>query len=183
VALFAVVLLVLIWAVGMLGVISPLVWLIITPLQIIVGAIPFVLFLSRVKRPGMISLFALAMAVFFLLSGNSLISSGGIVVLGVVADLISWTGHYRAKWASIWSYTVFSLGFLTPFIPMLIDRDAYFQSAVWDSMGQAYIEATDRLVTLPILGLLALSVIAAGFGGAVIGWSILRKHFVRAGLA
>ncbi|MDR1077976.1 MAG: MptD family putative ECF transporter S component, partial [Propionibacteriaceae bacterium] len=73
--------------------------------------------------------------------------------------------------------------FFTPFLPLFIDREAYFATAVWEPMGQAYVEATNRLLSLPVLGLLALAIGVAGLAGGLIGSATLRKHFVRAGLA
>jgi energy-coupling factor transport system substrate-specific component len=182
-AVFAVIFMVAIWAVGMLGVISPLVWLITTPLQILAGGIPFMLLLTRVKHAGMVTLFSVVLALFFLFSGNSPVSTAGIILLGAVADLICWLGRYRSKWAAIWSCTVFGLGFLTPFLPLFIDRQAYFASATWETMGEDYIAATDQLLTAPVLGILAAAVAVTGFAAGLLGSAVLRKHFIRAGLA
>jgi energy-coupling factor transport system substrate-specific component len=183
VAIFAVIFLVAIWAIAMLGVISPIVWLVATPLQILVGAIPFMLFLTRVRNVGVVSLFGCVIALFFLIAGNSPLSSAGIALLGVLADLICWAGRYRSKWLSIWAYTVFSLGFFTPFLPLFVDRQSYFDSATWESMGSDYIAAADRLLSVPVLGILLAVIAVSGFLGALIGSATLRKHFVRAGLA
>ncbi|MDR2454642.1 MAG: MptD family putative ECF transporter S component [Bifidobacteriaceae bacterium] len=183
VAIFAVIFLVAVWAIAMLGVISPLVWLLATPLQIIVGAIPFMLFLTRVQRLGVVSLFGVVIALFYLLAGNSPLSSALIALLGVAADVVCRAGSYRSKWSSIWAYTVFSLGFFTPFLPLFADREAYFATTTWESMGADYIEQANQLLTLPVLGGLAAVVAAAGFAGALIGSATLRKHFARAGLA
>ncbi|MDR2374007.1 MAG: MptD family putative ECF transporter S component [Bifidobacteriaceae bacterium] len=183
VAIFAVIFLVVVWAISMLGVISPLVWLMVTPLQIIAAAIAFMLFLTRVRHLGVISLFGLVIALFFLLAGNSLLSSAVIAAMGVVADLICRAGGYHSKWASIWAYTVFSLAFFSPFLPLFIDREGYFATATWESMGQEYIDATNKLLTGPVLCGLAVAIAASGFVGALIGSATLRKHFVRAGLA
>jgi energy-coupling factor transport system substrate-specific component len=183
VAVFAVIFLVANWAIAMLGIISPVVWLMVTPLQIVVGAIPFMLFLTRVRRLGAVSLFGVVIALFYLLAGNSPLSSAVIAALGVVADLICQAGKYRSKWASIWAYTAFGMGFFTPFIPLFIDREAYFATSTWESMGADYVEAADKLLTTPLLSGLAVAIAIFGFAGGLIGSATLRKHFARAGLA
>ncbi|MDR3359116.1 MAG: MptD family putative ECF transporter S component [Bifidobacteriaceae bacterium] len=182
VAVFGVIFLVVAWSISMLGVISPVVWLVTLPLEIVACGIPFALFLTRVKRGGLVAVFGLIVALFFLLAGNTLISSLGIVALGAAADLIFRAGG-GGKWASILAYTVFSLGFFTPFLPVLFDREAYFASSTWTDMGAAYTAAANALLTGPVLGLMAGAVLVAGFAGGLIGAAILRKHFVRAGLA
>ena len=183
VALFAVVFVVVTYAIGMLGILSPLVWLIIVLVQAIVGGVTVMLFLTRVKHAGMLTLFGIVVALFYLLSGNTLLSTAGIVVLALIAELILWAGRYRSKWATIWAYTVFGLSFFTPFLPLLIDREAYLASSSWTQMGEDYVRASDTLLSAPVIGGLAGAILVASFIGGLLGSAILRKHFVRAGLA
>lgn len=183
VAIFAVIFIIVSYAVGMIGIISPLTWLLIVPVSIVANGVPFMLFVTRVRHPGMVTLFGLVVGLFFLLSGNTLVSTVGIGVVAVLAELVLWAGRYRSRWAAIWAYTIFSLGFFTPFLPLLYDREGYFSSPGWTAMGEEYVRASDALLTGPVLGGLALAIVVAGFVGALVGSSILRKHFVRAGLA
>lgn len=182
-AIFAVLLIAVSYAIGMLGVISPLVWVLIIPLQGLAGGIPVTLFLTRVRHAGMFTLFATVIALFYLLGGNSALSTASIIGLGVLAEVILWVGRYRSRWAVIWAYTVFGLSFLTPLLPFVIDRKAYFASATWAEMGAEYIAAADALLTGPVLLGTGLAIAVAGFLGGLLGSAILRKHFVRAGLA
>lgn len=183
VAIFAVILIVVTYAIGMLGIISPLVWLITVPLQAVVSGITVMLFLTRVRHAGMFTLFAAVVALFYLLTGNSWLSTAGIIVLGLIAELILWVGRYRSRWAAVWAYAVFALSFFTPFLPLLIDREAYLTSSTWTQMGDEYVNASDALLSVPVLGVMALAILVAGFLGGVLGSAVLRKHFVRAGLA
>ncbi|WP_129657564.1 MptD family putative ECF transporter S component [Rothia uropygialis] len=181
-AIFAVMFIVVVYATGMLGIISPLVWLLNVPVQALVGGIVMMLFLARVRHAGMLLLFTVVVALFYLICGNSLISTTGMIGAGLVAELILWAGGYRSKWAAIWAYTVFGLSFVTPFLPLFIDRDAYFASAAWQEMGQGYVAASDTLLAAPVVASVAGVVLLASFLGGLLGSVILRKHFVRAGL-
>jgi len=182
-ALFAALLIVVTYAIGMLGILSPLVWLLIVPVQAVAGGVVVMLFLTRVRHAGMLLLFVVVVALFYLLSGNTLFSTVGIVALGAIAELILWTGRYRSRWAAIWAYTVFGLSFLTPFLPLLIDRETYFASSAWREMGEDYVAASDTLFAAPVIALLAGAILVASFLGGLLGSAILRKHFTRAGLA
>ncbi|GAA3660911.1 MptD family putative ECF transporter S component [Microbacterium marinilacus] len=167
----------------MLGILSPLVWLIVIPVSVLVNGIVFMLFITRVKHAGMVTLFGVVIALFFLLTGNSILSTIGIVVLAALAELVLWAGGYRSRWAAIWSYTIFALSFFTPFLPLVFDRENYLASPSFTAMGEEYVAGTDALTTLPVLGVVALAVAVAGFLGGLLGSAVLRKHFVRAGLA
>jgi len=183
VAIFAVVFIVISYAIGMLGVISPLTWLLVVPVSIIVNGIPFMLFLTRVKHAGMVTLFGAIVGLFYLFGGNTLLSTAVIVLLGVVAELILLAARYRSRWAAVWAYAVFALGFFSPFLPLLYDREAYFGTASWTQMGEEYVRASDELLSVPVLGALAAGILIAGLLGGLLGSAVLRKHFVRAGLA
>lgn len=183
VAIFAVILIVLTYTIGMLGIISPLVWVLAIPLQALAGGIPVALFLTRVRHAGMFTLFAAVVALFYLLSGNTVVGTLCVIGFGLLAEVILWAGRYRSRWAVIWAYTVFALSFLTPFLPLLIDRAAYFASASWAEMGAEYIAAADALLTGPVLIGVGLAIAVAGFLGGLLGSAMLGKHFVRAGLA
>lgn len=84
---------------------------------------------------------------------------------------------------AIWAYTVFALSIFTPVLPLLVDRNAYLTTSSWTQMGDEYVNAAGALLTGPVLGMMALVILVAGFLGGLLGSAVLRKHFVRAGLA
>lgn len=182
-AIFAVIFIVIGYAIGMLGVISPLVWLIAIPVTVLVNGITFMLFVTRVKHAGMVSLFAVIVALFYLLGGNNLVSTVAVVVLGILADLVLAAGRYRSKTAAIWSYTVLGLAYATPFLPLFIDRESYFEAVSWTQMGEEYRQASEQLLSPLVIGVFFLTVLAMAFLGALLGQATMRKHFVKAGLA
>jgi energy-coupling factor transport system substrate-specific component len=183
VAIFAVIFIVVTYLIGMLGIVSPLVWLLIVPVQAVVGGVAVMLFLTGARHSGLLTLFGLVVALFYLLGGNTLLSTVAIVVLALLGEVILWAGQYRSKWAAIWAYTVFGLSFFTPFLPLLTDRAGYFATSSWTQMGEAYVQASDTLLSAPVIGALAFAILIAAFLGGLLGSAVLRKHFVRAGLA
>ncbi|SJM43996.1 Substrate-specific component BL0695 of predicted ECF transporter [Frigoribacterium sp. JB110] len=183
VAMFAVLMIVVTYAIGMLGIVSPLVWLAVVPVSVLVNGIVFMLFVTRVRHAGMVTLLGVVVALFYLLTGNTVFSSIGIIVLAVLAEVVLWGGGYRSRWAAIWAYTIFALSFFTPFLPLVFDREGYLTSPSFTRMGDEYVAGADALTTLPVLGVLAVAVAVAGFLGGLLGSAVLRKHFVRAGLA
>ncbi|MGO2745367.1 MptD family putative ECF transporter S component [Microbacterium sp.] len=182
-AIFAVIMIVVTYAIGMLGIFSPLVWLAIVPISVLVNGIVFMLFLTRVKHAGMVTLLGVVVALFYLLTGNTIFSTIGIIMLAVLAEVVLWVGDYRSRWVAIWAYTIFALSFFTPFLPLVFDRENYLRSPSFTTMGEEYVTGADALTTLPMLGVLAIGVAVAGFLGGLLGSAVLRKHFVRAGLA
>lgn len=182
-AVFAVIFIVVGYAIGMLGVISPLVWLLALPVAVLVNGITFMLFVTRVRHAGMVTLFAVVIALFYLIGGNNLISTASVIVIGVIADLILAIGRYRSSIAAIWSYTVFGLAYATPFIPLFIDPEGYFATDSWKQMGEEYRQAFERLLSPTVVTIFIVALAVAALLGALLGRATLRKHFVKAGLA
>ena len=183
VAIFAVLYFVIVFAIAMLGIISPLVMLLTLPLAAIAAGIPYLLFLTRVRHAGMVTLFGLVVALLYLVMGQPWQSTLTTIALSALAELILATGRYRSKWAAIWTYTLFSAWFVGPWIPLFLDRDAYLHSPGMAAMGEDYVAAFDQIVSMPAVLAMSAATVVCGLLGALLGTALLRKHFVRAGLA
>lgn len=183
VALFAVIYAVVVFAIAMIGVINPLVMLLTMPIAPVVAGVPYMLFLTRVRHAGMITLFGLVVGLIYFQMGHPWQSMAVTVVVAVLADLVMWAGKYRSKWAAIWAYVVFSAWFIGPWIPFLLDPVAYLTSPSMKGMSEEYIREFGQLITVPVIGGLSGVILIGGFLGALLGTMLLAKHFKKAGLA
>lgn len=183
VAIFAVIYFVVVFAIAMLGIISPLVMLLTLPLSAIAAGIPYMLFLTRVRHAGMVTLFGAVVGLLYLMMGHPWQSTLVTISLSLVAEVILWAGRYRSKWASIWAYTVFAGWFIGPWIPMFLDREAYLQSQGMEQMGAEYVAAFNAVVSDGAVLGMWVATLVCGFLGALLGTALLRKHFRKAGLA
>jgi len=167
----------------MLGIISPLAMLITLPLAPIIAGIPYMLFLTRVRHAGLVTLFGVVVALVYLLMGHPWQSTVLTIVTSLLAELVLWAGKYRSKWAAIWAYTVFSVWFVGPWIPFFLDPAGYLRAQATGSMGADYMEQFADVVTVPAILVMVGIGIVCGFLGGLLGTALLRKHFVKAGLA
>ena len=183
VAIFAVIYFVIIFAISMLGIINPLVMLIALPLSAIAAGIPYMLFLTRVRHAGMVTLFGVAVALLYLMIGHPWQATLVTIGVSILADFVLAAGKYRSRWAAIWAYTVFSAWFLGPFIPFFLDREEYLRSAGVESMGADYMAGFEQLLSMPVVLNMVAATVLCGFLGALLGSALLLKHFRKAGLA
>lgn len=183
VAIFTVIYAVVVFAVAMLGIISPVVVLLSLPLSAIAAGIPYLLFLTRVRHAGMVTLFGIVVALVYLMMGHPWQSTVVTIAFSVLAELVLWTGRYRSTWAAIWTYTVFSAWFVGPWIPFFLDPVAYLRSSSMQAMGEAYMHDFAQIITIPAVTIMVAATLVCGFLGALMGTSLLRKHFRKAGLA
>lgn len=183
VAIFAVIYFVIVFTVAMLGIVSPLVMLLTLPLSAIAAGIPYMLFLTRVRHAGMVTLFGVVVALLYLMMGQPWQSTVVTIVLSALAELVLWAGRYRSKWAAIWTYVVFSAWFVGPWIPFFLDPVAYMQNAGSQAMGEAYMRDFAEVVTVPAVTVMVAATLVCGLLGGLLGTALLRKHFQKAGLA
>ena len=104
------------------------------------------------------------------------------IVCGLIADLISKSGNYKSSKKAFLSCAVFSITILGNFVPIVLNAEAYFSTR--QSFGEEYINTLSDIMSHNwLLPLLLVSCFVCGFIGGMIGKALLKKHFVKAGIA
>ena len=183
IGIFLAIYIVLYFAITMFGSLNPVMMLVTLGLSIVVGAIPFMLFLARVKHAGMVALFAIVLGVLLLVIGFPPLSIGVLVSLAVVVELVLAVTGYRSRWAGVLSYTIFSVWNTAPLLPLFYDRQGYFSSPSMSRMGPEYTARLDAFLSTGVLIGFDIAAVVLGLIGGVIALRLLRKSFARAGLA
>ena len=183
IGIFLAIYIVLYFAITMFGFLNPVMMLVTLGLSIVVGAIPFMLFLMRVKHAGMVALFAIVLGILLLVIGFPPLSIGILVSLAVVVELVLAVTGYRSRWAGVLSYTIFSVWNTAPLLPLFYDRQGYFSSPSMSRMGPEYTARLDAFLSTGVLIGFDIAAVVLGLIGGVIALRLLRKSFARAGLA
>jgi energy-coupling factor transport system substrate-specific component len=179
VGIFTAIYYIMFFAVGMLGYV-PIFYILLPVLLPIVCGIPFMLFLTKVKAFGMVTIMGTILGALMLLTGHTYTPIIAGFVFGLAADLIFMIGQYKSKKLSVLGYGVFSLWLLGMLVPFWIMRDS-FERMMLDSMGIEYTNAALTLFdkfswTFPI------TAFTGGIIGAFFGLAMLKKHFKKAGI-
>ena len=183
IGIFLAIYIVLYFAITMFGFLNPVMMLVTLGLSIVVGAIPFMLFLARVKHAGMVALFTIVLGILLLVIGFPPLSIGILVSLAVVVELVLAVTGYRSRWAGVLSYTIFSVWNTAPLLPLFYDRQGYFSSPSMSRMGPEYTARLDAFLSTGVLIGFDIAAVVLGLIGGVIALRLLRKSFARAGLA
>lgn len=145
------------------------------------GGIPFILFLSKVEKFGMIFLFGILLGfVFFLMGSGILILIFGML-FGMLSDLVMKTGGYKDLKKAMLSYAIFSLWSMGFSIRMYIDRTNYFADQA-KSYGKEYVDELMSLTPIWTFPVMTIITFVLGIIGAKLGLSIFKKHFKRVGI-
>ncbi len=180
VGIYSAIYFVILMAVAMLGMI-PIFLPLLSVIVPILGGIPFMLFLTKVKKPGMIFVMAMIMGIMMLLTGMGPWPLLTCAVAGILAELCYRSGDYKSAKKAVVTYGLFSLWIWGNYLPLFTDYEGYF--AQRQSYGQEYINAVQRLMPLWMAPVLLIACFGCGVIGGMLGRALLRKHFAKAGIA
>ncbi len=167
---------------GQLGALMPIVQ-VLGPLYIpIVAGIPFALFLTRVKKFGMITIMGIVVGLLVLATGQAYWVALLALVLAPTADAIARAGKYRVWPMLVASYAVFSLMLIGTVVPLFFARDAYI-ARISSRKDAEWVESIVSLTPSWMFVVMLLMLVVGAVIGLTLGRKMLRKHFERAGIA
>ena len=170
---------------GNLGALTP-VGQVLGPFFIpILTGIPFMLFLTRVKRFGLVTIFGVLFGLVVLaLPGHSFYTLLFAIVLAPLADLILRAGEFK-RWPNMVAcYIVIAEIGVAAVVPLFFLRDATIAAMRARKADDPGYVDTIIAMTPPWMFVGMIVMIAAGATiGAFLGRATLRKHFERAGIA
>lgn len=182
IGIFSAIMMVVCFAAAMLGVI-PIFIPLLSVVVPIVGGIPFMLFLTKAQKFGMVTIMGLIVGILTGILGMGVWVILTMPVFAVIADLVMRTGEYKSAAKSIIGYGIYSLGMIGNYIPIIFARDSYAEMLLNSGYGQEYVDTMmGYMPDWSLLPLFAASFVS-GIIGALIGKALMKKHFVRAGIA
>ncbi|MDR1710740.1 MAG: MptD family putative ECF transporter S component [Propionibacteriaceae bacterium] len=183
VGIFTLLYIVVLVVLGQLGALLPLTQ-VLGPLYIpFACGIPFMLFLTRVKSFGMVSIMGILVGLLLLLTGQSYWGLILSVILGPAADLVFRAGGYKSWKHTLIGYIVFSEILIANVFPLFFWREAWLERLRGRNKSEDWINQivamTPNWMFIGMMVMLAVGAVA----GAFLGRALLRKHFERAGIA
>lgn len=94
----------------------------------LITGIPFMLFLTRVKKFGMVTLMGILSGLLMGLTGMGFWGVPMGVIFGLLGDMILKSGGYKSAKMSLFGYAVFSLWMTGTYIPMYFTAEASWKS-------------------------------------------------------
>lgn len=169
------------FAVACLGFI-PIFMVLICGIIPLVAGIPYMLYLTRVKKFGMITIMGLLVGIIMFVTGMGYFSIVTGLVCGLIADLIVRAGGYANAKMSVLSHGVFSCWMIGNFLPMLLTADSYY-ATMRGQFGDAYVNELMGYLQPWAYPAMLIACFVTGIVGGFIGLKVLGKHFKRAGIA
>ena len=179
IGVFAVIYVVIIFALGMIGFL-PVLYLVYPALLGIVSGTVIMLFMAKVQKPWAVLILGMLTSIFMMVEGNTYLLIIHSFVVMLIAELIRRVGNYNSFKYNMLSFAIFNTWICGSLMQMLWAREKYIEIAM--VMGEEYVNALIKLVTYPNMALVYLGAILGGLIGANIGRVLLKKHFIKAGI-
>ena len=180
IGIFTAIYFVIFFATGMLGYI-PILFILLPVLMPIISGIPFMLFLTKVKKFGMVTIFGTLLGILMFATGHTWVPLATGFVFGLLADLIFKAGQYKSTKNTVVGYGVFSIWAMGAMLPMWLMRESYFKY-ISSNMGEDYTNAVLAMTPDWMALVVVVTAFVAGIIGAFLGKAVLKKHFQRAGI-
>lgn len=148
----------------------------------LITGIPFMLFLTKVKKFGMVTLMAVLSGLLMGLTGMGFWGIPTGLIFGLTGDFILKSGSYKSAQKGLLGYSVFSLWMIGTYIPMyFMVEQAYADFA--SSFGDEYASSVMAVIPMWSLILVIAGIFLFAVLGGLLGRKLLKKHFLRAGIA
>lgn len=181
VGLFTAIYFVVFFVVAMVGYI-PVMLLVIPFLCSLAAGIPFMLFLTRVQKFGMVTIMGTIFGLLMFIFGHPWPCIPLGIICALLGDFILKRGRYRS-WTSIrMGYVVFSEWLMGLIIPLFFMRESYF-ATIRNGYGDAYADSLMAITSAWLFGFFVFMIALGALAGAYLGRAALKKHFERAGIA
>ena len=181
IGIFTVIYFVIIFAVSFLGYI-PIFMPMLAVLCPLAGGIPFMLFVTKVRKFGAMLIMIIILGIFYMVMGTSPWTLPLGIVTGLVAELIVKSGKYQSAKKAVIAYGVWCIAIFGNFVPTFFSRNAYYQRIIDAGYSQEFADAGMRYLPDWIAPILVIACFVFGCLGALIGRAVLKKHFIRAGV-
>ena len=164
----------------LVGGVSPYVWFATHFIDAILIGPVFMLMVAKVRKNGPFLLTSLITGVV-LVAATWMFPITGLVG-GILCELCLRAGQFRRKSWLMLGFFCFNLGFIGDFLPLWFTKESYLEYAA-QMMDAGYMATMEGLLTWPVFGVIVLSILVGSVLGSLLGMKLMRKHFVKAGLA
>ncbi|SCY34491.1 MULTISPECIES: MptD family putative ECF transporter S component [Butyrivibrio] len=149
----------------------------------LVAGIPLMLYFSKIKHFGMITITGTLIGIIMFVIGHPYPILLFCIGAGLLTEVILKMGNYQSIKHCVAGSAVFSLWFLGMVIAFFFSfREAYFASIV-DGYGQEYVEAMKSYTPTWVFFAMIIMCLVGGAIGGLLGAKVLKKHFRKAGMA
>lgn len=161
----------------------PLIWILMPALIGLLGATPYMLMCSKVKKPGAVLIMGLIVGLIYFVTGQFTIYIMIAFVIGcVLAELFRYLTTYGSFFGNTLAFAGFSLGMIGSPLPIWVMRESFFAQITEQGMSQDYVDTLAAVSSNGMLVVMIVATVLCALAGAAISKGLFKKHFAKAGV-
>lgn len=180
IGIFYVIYSIVMFGVGMIGMI-PILFLIYPTILGIVSGVIVMLFMAKEQKPWALFIFGMLTPLGMFAMGHTYVVPVHALVIMLIAEFIRRGGNYRSFKYNAIAFGIFNMWICGSLMQMLLAKEKYLEMCAM--MGSDYTQALEKLITYPHMAIVYAGAFVGGIVGAWIGRAMLKKHFIKAGIA
>ncbi len=147
----------------------------------IVCGIPFMLFLTKIKKPGMILMMGLLCGLLSLTMGSGILPLVTAIIASFLAEVILSALHYTSTIKIILVYVIFTLWDIGFALRLYLASFDSYRKRLIEQYGEAYVsEMLTNVSSVGFWGSIILTLVGGVLGG-ILGYAVFKKHFQKIG--
>lgn len=179
IGVFAVIYFILMFSVGMIGMV-PILFLVYPTILGIVAGVVILFFMAKVQKPWALWILGMISPLIMFAGGHTYVLVVHAFIVMSLAEFIRRLGGYCSFRYNMLAYSIFSTWICGSLMQMLLAKEKYMELSMM--MGKDYVDMLEKLITYPNMGIVYLGAFLGGMIGSYIGKAILKKHFEKAGI-
>lgn len=179
IGVFAVIYFILMFSVGMIGMV-PILFLVYPTILGIVAGVVILFFMAKVQKPWALWILGMISPLIMFAGGHTYVLVVHALIVMSLAEFIRRLGGYCSFRYNMLAYSIFSTWICGSLMQMLLAKEKYMELSMM--MGKDYVDMLEKLIIYPNMGIVYLGAFLGGMIGSYIGKAILKKHFEKAGI-
>lgn len=178
-AIYVVIIMLVACTVGMI----PIGFLLLTFIVPFIEGIPMMLYLSKIKKFGMLLILQIVIGLAMIITGMGYDLLIWGIVTGIIGELILKATQYKKSMGCILAYAVSSICIAGNYVHWLNASEEWLLETAAAGYGEEYMFAVAGYLDIwwVFPGMIVLC-FAGGFVGGLLGRKIMKKHFEKSGL-
>lgn len=181
IGIFFVIYFVVMFTVGMIGLV-PILFVIYPTILGIIGGTIILLFMAKVPKPWALFILGMLSPVVLFLMGHTFVVPTVSLIYISLAEFFFRKGKFKSFKYNAISYGFFSCWITGSLMQMILVKDQYMALHEKSGMNPSYFEALEKLISWQSMILIVAGAFVGGIIGAHIGKAMLKKHFKKAGI-
>lgn len=179
IGVFTVIYFIIMFGVGMMGII-PILFLVYPAVLGIVSGTIVMLFMAKIQKPWALFIMGMLTPLFMFAMGHTFVLPILSFASMIIAEFVRRSGGFNSLKMNIISFGFFNTWICGSLMQMLLAREQYIEVSMM--MGKEYVDMLEKLITYPNMAIVYLGAFVGGIIGGLIGKVLLKKHFEKAGI-